>query len=212
MALTALTWRRARRRRSALDNTPLLPVPEARLLAITIATCAALIPLFAAPFSPLTLHARPGHGLDGAVALRDRTDAGLEAIAFRFDQRVYQPGDTLDLTLYWRALRFLDENYQVQLSLYDVTRGILRYQTALRAPGGYPTRRWQPYQYVADSYSLPLAPELPPDSYQITVEVYACRPVCDPNSRLSFFNSAGQPQGQALNLPVYPQVAHAPAL
>lgn len=211
-ALAMLTWLRARRRRPDADDVPFLPVPETRLLLLTLATCAALIPLFAAPFSPLTLHARPGHGLDGAVSLRDRTDAGLEAIAFRLDQDSYQPGDVLNLTLYWRALRLLDENYQAQISLYDVTRGALHYQTALRAPGDYPTRRWQPYQYVADPYTIPLALELPPDDYQITVEIYACRPACDASSRLSFFDSAGRPLGQTLNLPVYPHIAPAPAL
>jgi hypothetical protein len=210
-ALVALTWLQARRSQPSLDDTPLLPTPEARLLAMTVAVSVLLIPLFAAPFSPLTLHARPGYQLDGAISLRDRTDAGLEAIAFRLDQPVYHPDDDIELTLYWRALRYLTENYQVQVSLYDVTRGILRYRTTLRPPGDYPTRRWQPYQYVTDVYRLPLSPELPPDDYQITVEVYACRPVCDANSRLSFFDSAGRPHGQTLNLPVYARIVPAGA-
>lgn len=210
--LAALVWRRSRRGGPDSGDVPLLPVAEARLLALTLATSAALIPLFAAPFSPLTLHARPGHGLDGAISLRDRTDAGLEAIAFRLEQGSREPGGELRLTLYWRTLRLLDENYQVQVSLYDITRGALHYQTVLRAPGDYPTRRWQPYQYVADPYIIPLAPGLPPDDYQLTVEVYACRPNCDPSTRLSFFDSSGQPLGQALNLPIYPHIAPAPAL
>lgn len=210
--LAVLVWFRARRAQADCQNSALLPIEETRLLAVSIAMFALILLMFATPFSPLTLHARPGYKLDGASALRDRTDAGLEAIAFRLDRPTYRPGDHIELTLYWRALRFLTENYQVQVSLQDVTRGTLRYQTTRHSPGGFPTRRWQPYQYVADTYIIPLDPGLPPDDYQIIVEVFACKPICDPSSRLSFFDSAGNPRGQTLTLPVFARVVDAPGL
>ncbi len=210
--LAGLVWFRARRAQADYKESILLPVEEARLLAVSTAAFALILLAFAAPFSPLTLHARPGYKLDGASALRDRTDAGLEAIAFRLDQPTYRPGDHIELTLYWRALRFLTENYQARVSLQDVTRGTLRYQTTRHSPGGFPTRRWQPYQYVADTYIIPLDPDLPPDDYQIIVEVFACKPVCDLTNRLSFFDSAGNPRGQALTLPVFVRVVNAPRL
>ncbi|MGQ9890000.1 MAG: 6-pyruvoyl-tetrahydropterin synthase-related protein [Aggregatilineales bacterium] len=213
--LAGLAWFRARCAQADYADykeSALLPVEETRLLAVSTTAFALILLAFAAPFSPLTLHARPGYKLDSATALRDRTDAGLEAIAFRLDQPTYRPGDQIELTLYWRALRFLTENYQVRVSLQDVTRGTLRYQTTPHYPGGFPTRRWQPYQYVADTYVIRLDPDLPPDDYQIIVEVFACKPVCDLASRLSFFDSAGNPRGQALNLPVFARVVGAPRL
>lgn len=207
-ALVGLVWLRAGRPLADYnDASALLPLEEARLLAVNTVSFALIVLLFAVPFSPLTLYARPGYKLDGATVLRVRTDAGLEAIAFRLSRPAYRPGEHIKLTLYWRALRFLAENYQVQVSLYDVTRGVLRYQTTRPAPGDFPTRRWQPYQYVADTYVIPLDLELPPDDYQIAVEVFACKPLCDPSSRLFFFSSTGQPLGQALNLPVFVRIA-----
>ncbi len=62
------------------------------------------------------------------------------------------PARLLQLTLYWHTLRFLTDNYQVRVSLLDLTTGQYRLPTDLRQPGDYPTARWLPRSYVSDPY------------------------------------------------------------
>ncbi len=78
----------------------------------------------------------------------------------------------VELRLYWQALREMNENYTVFVHLVDKD-GIVRGQKD-NAPvnGAYPTSLWQPGEFVADTYTLPLPPDLPPGDYAIKVGMY----------------------------------------
>ena len=201
--ITALfvTWRRFRRHIDEWDLPDLLSLQEVRLAAVTLGCFFLIILLFAVPLSSVTFYARPGYALDNAISLRSRTETGLEAIAYRLNQSIFRPGETLDLTLYWQALRFLPANYQTQVYLLDANREIRWHRTDFRTPGGYPTRRWLTYRYMSDKYQIALSDSIIPGDYQIAVEVYACDTTCDPAQRLIFFNAQGGNTGQVLLLP-----------
>jgi Dolichyl-phosphate-mannose-protein mannosyltransferase len=203
-----MTWLRIRQHVDNWDLPDLLSLQEVRLVDVTLACFTIVIGLFAASFSPFSFHARPGYALDNAISLRSRTESGLEAVAYRLNQPVFRPGDTLDLTLYWQAVRFLPANYQTQVYLLDANQEIRWHRTDFRAPGGYPTRRWLTYRYISDNYQIALSDSIIPGDYQIAVEVYACDVTCDPGQRLTFFDVQGHNRGQVLLLPAKITITH----
>ncbi len=196
-----ITWRRFRRPRRELDDTDLLTSEEARLSSLSLGCFVAAILIFALPSSPLNLHARPGYGLDNATAIRSRTASGLEAIAFRLNKQVFNPGDAVHLSLYWTTVLPLPANYQVQLYLRQVGQQVRWYRTPLYTPGDYPTSRWRRYAYVEDRYTIQLSDSVVPGNYEIVVEVFQCAEECTDANRLAFFDTGGGLQGAELVLP-----------
>jgi hypothetical protein len=85
----------------------------------------------------------------------------------------FQPDPDLaiiNLTLYWRALEPLDQNYRTRVQLVD-PEGQPRF-TWLSHPlnGLYPTRTWDPGDVIRDTLPLPLA-AVPPDRYDILIDL-----------------------------------------
>lgn len=199
LLMLPLMWRRIPEDNEPPDDVDLLNIGEVRLLSFIIAALAVIVLFFAAPSSPITLYGRPGHGLTDANILRTRTNAGLELLAYKIDALEARPGDTLNLTLFWQALRTLPGNYQVQVTLSQSDVPV--YQSKLRSPGYYPATRWRTYLYVNDHYEIPLPPTLPAGEYQISAEVFECNPNCTSANRLTFFSISGTNMGRRLVLP-----------
>jgi hypothetical protein len=82
-----------------------------------------------------------------------------------------QPGGTITVTLYWQALKPV-ENYTVFVHLLDAAGQIRAQHDSPPLNGRYPTHNWLPDQIVEDRISLPLAPDLPPGEYHIAVGMY----------------------------------------
>jgi hypothetical protein len=197
-----LLWGRLRRALPLEDDLDYLAPVESRLLSVALFSFVAFILLFATPFSPRSIHARPGYALDNQLSVRSRTNAGLEALAMQIDSIRLQPGDRLNLTLYWRMIRRYQENYQVRLFLQPPNEERRWAETVYRYPGGYPTSRWITDRYVSDPYFLHLPPDLPAGDYQIAVEAIVCTPQCVTQNRLVFFDTSGNSLGKTLFLPV----------
>ena len=174
---------------------------EARLLVVVLIACAITTLLFNVPQFPLSLRLRSGHALHNSTFIQNRTDSGLNLLAFRLENNQYRPGDFVDLTLYWQAQRFLSENYQTRVSMVNNRDGSIGDQTPLHYPGNYPTRRWKTGFYVTDGYHLHLPLEIVPGNYQINVQVYSCNPDCASSKEVTFFNINGQVLGTNLTLP-----------
>jgi hypothetical protein len=203
LAITLIiTWGRFRRHKITYDDMEQLSRPEARLLALVFSCFIIITPLAALPAPLLPLRLQPGHGMDGAIPASIRTDGGLSLLSYRVQQAVVHPGDSLDLTLYWAAQRFLPENYSVLLYLLNTSDGTRWNEVPLRYPGSYPTRRWNTSRYASDHYHLALDPAMPFGEYRIVLEVYDCSPDCRPQNRLNFFDPTGRILGPVLSLPL----------
>ncbi len=198
IALALMTWWRIRHSAPSYDHAPLLTTAQARLLALVVAAFVVIVAAVAHTGLPMP---RAGFALDGSIALRSRTDVGLEALAYRVDNRAYRPGESIDLSIYWRALRTLPDNYTVRAELVSATPGVVYPATPLHAPGHYPTRRWLVGRYVGDRFDVPLPADIPPGHYLIGVEAFDCQAECTPEDRLIFFDAAGSDAGQVLLLP-----------
>jgi hypothetical protein len=197
-----ITMLRFRRSQPALyQRLHLLSPAEARLIAVVLALLGGLAFLSYQSIVPLQIRAQGQYALRDGTLLRSRSDAGLEAYYYRLDKTDYQRGGTIELTLYWQASQLLSANYKTSLSLRDISTGSTWYMTEPRHPGFYPARRWLRNMYVPDSYSIPISPDAPAGRYVIAIEVYRCDPDCNPDNRLNFFASNGNPVGPVLTLP-----------
>jgi len=85
----------------------------------------------------------------------------------------------LRLSLLWRALRPIDENYTVFVHLlgaaFNDKRGnyIWGQQDAVPRNGTAPTTSWTEGALVADEYAVPLDEDAPPGEYEIELGMYA---------------------------------------
>jgi len=116
-------------------------------------------------------------------------------------------GDTVQVTLYWRCLRRMDESYKVSVQfegpgLFNPrTQGPLWGQDDFWPVGGaFPTHLWIPKwvegQQVADRHTFEIDPAAPPGDYLIAVGVYDTVGV----RRLSTLDARGNAQGDRLTL------------
>ncbi len=96
--------------------------------------------------------------------------------SFNFGNRLqllgYSQNGDREVTLYWKALQPLDEDYRVSVVLRD-TQG-QAWGTWDGRPGAYyhPTERWRPGEVVFGHYDLELLPGAPPGDYGLEVGVY----------------------------------------
>lgn len=76
------------------------------------------------------------------------------------------------LTLYWQALREMDESYTVFVHLMDGNRVVRAQQDSPPVNGTYPTTLWQPGEFITDLHVISLPPDLPPGDYVLEVGMY----------------------------------------
>jgi hypothetical protein len=100
-------------------------------------------------------------------------DASVELLAYTTDRTAYDPGDTVSVTLYWRALRELEQDYKafVHLTDTDMTRQPAQHDGDPN--GGFtPTTRWLPGELVPDTHHLSLPADLEPGHYYLWAGMY----------------------------------------
>ena len=90
---------------------------------------------------------------------------------YEYSQRLLQPGDSLEVTLYWEALRDAPPDYLVEVALCQppCADWMPALETAVAPPQSAPTSSWQAGQLVTDTHILPIDQTLPPGSYSIHV-------------------------------------------
>jgi hypothetical protein len=106
-----------------------------------------------------------------------------------------EPGDTLEITFYWRAERPLEIGYQVFVHLLDVAGEPVAQSDKLN-PGEFPTRRWPVDRYVPDTHRLKVPADLPLGEYTVATGLW----VQSEGWRLPVFDEGGQPVGDRADL------------
>ncbi len=76
------------------------------------------------------------------------------------------------LTLYWQALREMDESYTVFVHFVDGNGAVRGQQDGEPMNSTYPTTLWQPGEFVTDVHTVPVPPDLPPGEYTLEVGLY----------------------------------------
>ena len=100
------------------------------------------------------------------------TEAQVEAIPHRLDVEfggvarllgydlpddAVQPGDVLEVTLYWQAIAATEQDYAVFVHLLDEHDLMAAQKDTHPGLGRYPTSRWRAGEAIADTYRLPVS-------------------------------------------------------
>ncbi len=82
-------------------------------------------------------------------------------------------GETLTITLYWRALTEMERDYTVFTHLLTEQTGVIVGQVD-RYPvdGTYPTSMWLTGEVIADTYHIPIRADAAPGEYHLKVGMY----------------------------------------
>jgi hypothetical protein len=100
---------------------------------------------------------------------------------------VLKPGGNLEVTLVWRALGPIKEDYTAFLHILDETDRIVGQVDAWPVQGTYATSRWTAGETVRDPYIVPVAADAAPGRYRLEIGWYLLGTM----RRLSVVNSAG---------------------
>ena len=111
------------------------------------------------------------------------------------------PGESVPVTVYWRALDEMDLPYTFFVHLLGpfnlATNGPLWDQhDAQPGDGTYPTAAWDTGEIVVDEYVVPIPTEAPPGEYELEVGFYYLPTL----ERLPVVDEAGQPIGDRVLL------------
>jgi serine/threonine-protein kinase len=84
-----------------------------------------------------------------------------------------KPGETLRLTLYWRALQPMQENYTVFVHVARADGAILIQRDVQPCDGTHPTGSWVTGELVGDPHELSIPGDAPPGTYWLKVGMYS---------------------------------------
>ena len=101
------------------------------------------------------------------------------------------PGQTLQVTLFWEALRPMERDYTVFVQLLGPEGRIRAQWDSQPADGLHPTSHWQPGEIICDRYDLTVAVDTPPGNYQIVTGMY----LLQTGERLAVTSRDGQQAG-----------------
>jgi hypothetical protein len=116
------------------------------------------------PLGWLHLHSTGNTAEPAGVDVRADFGGQVALIGYTASTMQAEPGETVDLMLYWKAQRPLEINYQVFLHVLRPD-GELVTQSHKLNPGEFPTRRWPLDRYVWDGHELLLPLDMPPGEY-----------------------------------------------
>jgi hypothetical protein len=98
--------------------------------------------------------------------------------------------DSLELTVYWQAMRSMQNSYKVFVHVIDpVTNSIVAQDDSIPRHWTYPTNTWQPGEVVEDTISIPLS-GVASGKYKVFVGLYDAMT----GERLTAFSADGQQQ------------------
>jgi mannosyltransferase len=107
------------------------------------------------------------HKLDVAL------DNGVVLDAYRMATGTYRPGDTLALTLVWRAANGpTDGRWKVFTHLLDGDSRVVAQRDAEPGDSLRPTTTWSKGEQIEDNYGIAIPPDLAPGVYTLEIGMY----------------------------------------
>jgi hypothetical protein len=114
----------------------------------------------------------PAAGGEPAVRSEAQWADAVRLVGYDLSPLSPQPGETLQISLYWEALRPLKDEYHTFVHLLDPAGQ--KVAQSDRQPGGvfYPTTLWRPGEILRDDHSLTVPADAPPGTYHLLVGLY----------------------------------------
>lgn len=127
---------------------------------------AVILPVERPPMST----ASPTTQTDFAFAID--ADRAVSLVGYQLFESVLLPGDTIDLSLFWRTDSPTLRPYTVFVQLLDESGAIVTQQDRWPVDGLWPSTCWTGDELVQDSYALTVPTELLPGSYRLVTGLY----------------------------------------
>ncbi|MCA9999349.1 MAG: hypothetical protein KDE56_26485, partial [Anaerolineales bacterium] len=96
----------------------------------------------------------------------------ISLLGFTIPQTTLQPGDIVEVTLFWQTAVSLDQRYKVFLHLLDSSGQLVAQRDSEPGGGLKPTNGWLVGEPIRDNYGLLLPATLPPGRYQLVAGLY----------------------------------------
>jgi hypothetical protein len=112
----------------------------------------------------------------------------IDLLGYDLDGSTVQPGDTLTLTLYWRAREEMGEDYTVFTHLVDGEGRIWAQSDGYPLGGDYSTSFWGQGELIRDVHELTVAADAPVGQDELEVGLY----LAPSGDRLPVLDDAGQ--------------------
>jgi 4-amino-4-deoxy-L-arabinose transferase-like glycosyltransferase len=111
--------------------------------------------------------------LDLANPIRINFDNQIELVGYEITDLSPAAGDTIELTLYWRALKPIPNDYKVFANILD-PQTLTKYAASDGMPANWnaPTSTWIPGQIIEDKHILNVDPNTPPGIYETEIGFY----------------------------------------
>ena len=103
-------------------------------------------------------------------------------------------GDIVPVTLRWRGLRAMEEDYTVFVHLVGPDGRLHGQVDSWPVQGSYPTSQWVTGKVVIDDYEVRLEPDAPPGPYRVEVGLYRLETM----ERLRILDDEGNAIGDAI--------------
>jgi hypothetical protein len=130
-------------------------------------------------------HRMPGpKDLDMQNTLRMSLAPGLELMGYDLGAHRVGPGERLPVTLYWRATRRIDADYQVSLNAKSVAGNEGGGWLDRLASEDYPTSRWRLGEIVVDVHQLQMPPSARSGFYVLNMRLIDAATDSDASQRL----------------------------
>jgi hypothetical protein len=98
--------------------------------------------------------------------------APIDLLGYDVAPTSVRPGQTLDLTLYWRAQQPVGQSWTVFTHLLDDAERIQAQQDGIPGQGRRPTTTWAPGEVIVDRYTLRVDPAAPGGADHLEIGLY----------------------------------------
>lgn len=97
----------------------------------------------------------------------------LALLGYQLEPEEATSGQSLHLTLYWKAIEAMAHDYHLSSYLLDEKGESWAQRDFAPLEGAHPTSGWAQAEVVRDQYRLPIPPGVPPGRYDLTLTVYS---------------------------------------
>ncbi|HID53839.1 MAG TPA: hypothetical protein EYP41_17605 [Anaerolineae bacterium] len=185
--------------RSQLDNQPIPPPqPLARADRGVLAVAGGITAVAILLLNPLGWLHDNSTGFTAVPAQQDLfADFGeqIALIGYTASTDTAVPGETIEVTLYWKKQDVIDINFQSFVHVLN-SEGVLLTQSNHLNPGEYPTRQWPYDKYVRDVHTLTIPENAPQGRYTVTAGLW----VQTEGWRMPVLDKSGQQIGDTVTL------------
>lgn len=116
---------------------------------------------------------RDPEGLSVPNPIRVNFEDQIELVGYQLSDLSPEPGEAVELTLYWRGLRPLQTDYKVFANILNPTT-LVKQAASDGMPVRWqrPTTTWKPGEIIEDLRTLAVNPDAPPGIYELELGLY----------------------------------------